>query len=546
MTAVVLKRDVAALKQRTFDVLVIGGGAMGAAIAWDAAQRGLAVALVEADDFGSATSAGSSKLIHGGLRYLNNFELGLVAESLAERRTWRAIAPHQVHERPFVLPLYGAGRLGRLKLGVGLRLYDFLAARAKGPIPEMPRHRWLGPDAARAAAPMLHAAGLDGAFLYYDCATDAPERLCLAMVKAAAREGAVVANHARLLSVLREGDRIVGGRVEDALGGDAFDVRAAVTVNATGPWADHVMADAFGGVAPTRLLRSKGVHILTGTLARTDAAVAVMGRDGHFFLLPWRDDVTIIGTTDTAYDDDPADVSVTEDDIAGLIDTVNAALPDVHLARADIIHAYVGLRPLIEDAPEGAESESYTASRKAEVCDHAAEDGLDGFVSAIGGKWTTSRRTAEAAVDLIAAKLGRAPVACRTAQTPLPGGETSPEAIYDHVRARHDLDAAAALALTRTYGDEADAVLACGGAETLAPGRSELAAEIRHAARAEMACTLEDVVFRRTVLGAAGNPGAAALGRAADLLAEELGWDAARRDHERARVMARFIPEVPA
>jgi len=548
-----MRRNLDALKNTDFDLLIVGGGAMGAAIAWDASLRGLSVALVEAKDFASATSAGSSKLIHGGLRYLQNFELGLVAESLAERRMWRYVAPHQVKPLAFLMPLYNAGFMARFKLGVGLRLYDFLAARAKGPIPEMPRSRWLSAQEARVCAPTLHTDGLEGAFLYYDCATDAPERLCLAMVKASERAGAVVANYVRLDELTRDGDRITGGRVRDVLEGNTddtpFEIRAKVTVNATGPWADYVMADAFNGKSPTRLLRSKGVHILTRALKRTDAAVAIASGGGHFFLLPWRDDVTIIGTTDTPYDGDPKDVTVTEADIAGLLETVNTALPDAHLTRADIIHAYVGLRPLIDEAPEGAESESYAASRKAEICDHAADDNLEGFISAIGGKWTTSRRTAETAVDLIAQKVGRALTPCATARTALPGGESPLEGLAQRLSADHPgLSGDVAAQLVKTYGDEAGAVLA-GSSDPLTPltsNRPELAAEVTYAVRVEMAKTLEDVVFRRTMLGVTGDPGEACLERAADILADELGWDAARRERELAVGRARFIAEESA
>ncbi len=537
-----MRRDVQRLGAGAFDVVVIGGGITGACAARDAAMRGLKVALVEKKDFSHATSSATSKLVHGGLRYLKNLEFGLVRESLAERRVWQAIAPHLVYPLPFVVPLQGGWR-ERLTLRIGLKLYDWLAYdrnRLDDPDQRMPGSRGVSRDELAQAAPAAVESGYPGALSYSDCQMYAPERLGLECLKDACARGAVIANYAEAVAV--EPGRVVA---RCALTGEEVRISGRVALNAAGPWADGVMAMAQGGRASHRLMRAKGIHLIVRKLT-SGAALAMFAKGGHFFVLPWRGH-SILGTTDDAFAGRPDDVQVTPDDVAKMLALVNEGLPSLRLTPADVIHAYAGVRPLIDDAPEGAEAGSYKKSRKAEIIDHAAEGGPEGFVSALGGKWTTSRRVAADAVDLIERKLGRTPRRAGTSRVPLGGRSVGnfrgfvARAQGDHRRIAPEVIEN----LVRNYGAAYEDVIAAaaGDLELLRPLSERLpdcGAQIVHAARSEMAMALEDAVFRRTGIGTLGHPGDAALARCAWIMAEARGWTAAEQSRQVEAVLERF------
>jgi glycerol-3-phosphate dehydrogenase len=545
-----MKRNVVALEDTLFDLLIIGGGITGSCIARDAASRGLKVALVERNDFSSATSAGSSKLVHGGLRYLRNFELGLVRESLAERRVWSRIAPHQVRPLPFLLP---TEQKSKRLLNVGLTLYDLLSFdrnRLKDPDQQLPSYTWLNAEAAINAEPVLAGQPMDGAFLYHDCQMRSPERLGLECLIDAARRGAVVVNYTEAAAFLREDGTILGAEVYDRVGGKTISVRARITVNAAGPWADTLLGRAQQGDPTRHLLRSKGIHLITRSITG-DHAITVSVPEalggGHLFLLPWRGK-TIIGTTDTAYEGDPDALSVAPREMTAYLMLINKAVPGAKLTADDVLHAYAGLRPLIQDKAE--KENPYNASRRSEVVDHQHEDGLKGLFSAIGGKWTTSRHVAEIAVGRIAKRLGKKLPRSFTGKTPLPGGWIDALGTFSEAMAERypDLAGPRLDELIRTYGSESEklAQMASGNAalaERLAPDRGEIAAQIVHAVREEMALTLEDAVFRRTGLGTLGYPGDEALARVTQIMARELGWDGARIEEELRDVRRLFYAE---
>ncbi len=552
-----MRRDIAAMAAREHDLVIVGGGIAGVMTAWDAATRGLSVALVEKEDFAAATTAGSSKLIHGGLRYLANLEISLVREALRERRIWSAIAPHMVFPLPFLVAVRDGGLASRLGFGAALSLYDLLAYdrnRLDDPDKHLPGHRWLSPAEAEARARILDADALSGGILYWDCRMPFPERLCLAAVASAAAAGAHVANHARAAALVIEpgpggSPRVAGVEIEDRLTGARATIRARAVLNAAGPWADAVMGWGAeqGAAPPRRLARSKGIHLIVRDLTGDTAVAARSDRHGHVFVLPWRDH-SIVGTTDTPFDADPDDLAVTEADIARLLDKANDGFPALGLTRADVIHAYAGLRALAVPA-DAADTDTYAASRAAEIVDHGAEGGPAGLFSALGGKWTTARHLAERLTDRVFRTLDRRAPPCRTADTPIAGGDTGRYAEFedDLVRGRPDLAEAIVRRLARHYGtiaqDLIDTALAEHGPAALAPLAPDLApaahatdAEIRHAARHEMAPTLADVVLRRTALGALGDPGRRALDAAAAVMAEEFGWDRARMLEEVAAV----------
>lgn len=541
-------RSLSRLSQRTYDLVILGGGVTGACVARDAALRGLRVALVEKRDFGGATSGASSKLIHGGLRYLKHLEFGLVRESLRERRLWSLHAPHLVYPLAMMMPVYkDAVELTRLKLRAALNLYDLLAFD-RNALPDrdqhLPRHRMLSPAEVLTIQPGLHDEGLVGGGLFYDCQMFSPERLELECLLSAHAAGAAIVNYAQAVGFVREGARVVGVSVEGRLPGEhgTHELRAPVVVNATGPWADLLLG-TLGQQQATHLLRSKGIHVITRRLVG-EVALMMPAGTGHFFLLPWRGH-TLIGTTDEAYEGDPDAFRVTEGDIAGLLETVNTYYPAAALRREDVLHSYGGLRPLVDD--EGGAKRSYDASRRSEVCDHAKTDGLEGLVSAIGGKWTTSRALAEKVVDLCLRKLGRAAGPCLTRVTPLPGGAIGNyKRFVGELRARHpDTPGEIVENLARNYGARAGEVLALAGADPalaqpLRPGLPEIAAQVVHAARGEWAFELSDVVLRRTGLGQLGDPGLRALERAARLLGGERGWDRAEQIRQVDRVLDRY------
>lgn len=539
-----MHRNLAEMSRTPFDILIIGGGITGASIAWDASLRGLRVALLEKGDFASATTSASSKLIHGGLRYLRNFEFGLVRESLRERRIWQTIAPHMVMPLQFILP--GASRMQHLTLRAGLVLYDLLSFdrnRGMRADKRLPGHGALSPAQAVAAEPLLEGAATAGALSYYDCQMHTPERLALEFLAGAVANGAQISNYAQAMRLNGTPGRINGVHVQDKLNGQKFNISASLIINAGGPWADYIVVVANKPDA-IRLQRSKGIHLITRSLSRH--AIAVIGDDAHFFVLPWRGH-SILATTDTPYTDDPDKLSVTENDIAELLAKVNRGLPRAQLTRKDVLHGYAGLRPLVADAAE-PNSNTYGASRGSEIFDHAKEENRAGLISALGGKWTTSRHLAEQVVDLAFRKLGRDPIACRTASTPLPGAmQNFPAFTGAACKQQPSLDTALVEHLARAYGTHMDKITGliaedAAMAMPLAPHLPEIGAQIRHAARHEMALSLEDAVFRRTGLCTLGHPGMTALENAAAIMAHELGWDAAERARQIAAVEKRFTP----
>jgi len=558
-----MQRDLSAMSQTDYDLIVVGGGISGSSIAWDAALRGLKVALLEKDDFAHATTAGSSKLIHGGLRYLVNGEIGLVRESLRERRIWEQNAPHLVDPLPFILPTYGRGMKGALILAIGLTMYDLLAYdrnRLDDPDKKLPGYKSISREEALRLMPSLNPDGLTGAKIYYDCQMFAPERLCLEFVLGAAEKGADVANYAQVTGFEKstrsgnggsENDRITGVTVKDQLTGDTHTIKGKLTINAAGPWADILMGLSDDGKPSRRLIRSKGIHLITRALSGENALAVQSKIGGHFFVLPWRGK-TILGTTDTVFDDAPDKIGVTEQDIEDFLAVVNDGLPTLNLTRADVENFYVGIRPLVDTTPQDDEddSDSYNASRAAEIVDHSEVDNIDGFLSAMGGKWTTSRHLAEKVVDGAMKKLDRSEKST-TESVPLYGGATGRflPFIDKAITAHPEISADIVRNLTRYHGARYEQILSTANErqgeapellQPLSDSTSDIGAQIVHAVRHEMALTLDDVLLRRTGLGTLVHPGEAAINRTADLMARELGWDEAERTRQIAKAEARY------
>lgn len=556
-----MKRDLKSMNATDYDLVIVGGGITGASTAWDASLRGLKVALLEKDDFAHATTSGSSKLVHGGLRYLVNGEFRLVRESLRERRIWENVAPHMVHPLPFVLPTYGWGMSGPIVMGIGLALYDLLSFDRNwlsDDDKKLPGFRRISKGKALDMMPSLKRENLTGAMIYYDCQMHAPERLCLECIEGAVEYGAHAANYAEVTGFVTEasmkrGVKVAGVTVLDKLTGDTHTIKGRVVVNAAGPWADKMMA-LVDETPARRLIRSKGIHIITRDISGGNALAIKSELGGHFFVIPWRGH-TIIGTTDTVFEEDPDALGVTERDIENFLFVVNDGLPGLNLKREDVLHFYAGLRPLVDTTPQVADGESaprdsYNASRAAEVFDHGAEEAIDGLISAIGGKWTTSRHLAEQVVDLALKKLGQT-AACETQCTPVYGGEIGRLKSYiERAQKKYQHLALGIVAnLVDFYGSRIGEVLATADERQeereellrrLAPETNVIGAQVIHAVRHEMALHLEDVVFRRTGLGTLGHPGVPAITQAAELMRRELGWDEAQHAREIAETVRQF------
>ena len=530
--------DLEAMAAGPLDLMVIGGGITGAGIARDAARRGIRTALLEGGDFASGTSSRSTRLVHGGLRYLEHGWLQLVFEASRERRILLRIAPHLVRPMAFLFPVHAGARVGRARLAAGLWLYDLLSAFRNVHV-----HRTLSRRAVRKTEPQLRSKGLLGGAVYYDaCCDDA--RLVLANVRAAHRAGALVASYAAVRSFEKAAGQLRGSVVDDLVDGRQLTVRAHVTVNATGPWADAIRQMDEPGAEPV-LRPTKGVHVAVphARVGNTGALTMTSPIDGRvMFVLPW-DDVTVIGTTDTDYDGDPGAVGPTADDITYLLRSANALFPDARLAPADVIAAWAGLRPLLRDGGQAA-----TAAVPRE---HRILESASGLLTITGGKLTTYRSMAAELVDLVAMRLhrldgrslaGRAP----TADEPLPGGEVADLELLVRELVKERLSEAAARHLVATYGSEAMAVanLAVRDsllAEPLASGMPVLRAEVVHQARREMALSVSDVMMRRTHLFRQHpGQGTEVSPVVAGLLARELGWDAARE----AASLAGYLAEV--
>ncbi|HVC30056.1 MAG TPA: glycerol-3-phosphate dehydrogenase/oxidase, partial [Steroidobacteraceae bacterium] len=502
------------LAGRTFDLVIVGGGINGAGIAEAASAHGLRVLLAEREDFGSGTTWRSTKLIHGGLRYLEHGELRLVYESLRERRALFRLAPYQVRPLQFVLPVYRGYRHRFTTIWLGLVLYDLLS-----PGRGMPGHRRRSAAALRRLEPALAAEGLAGGFTYYDGQALYPERLCLESILAARRAGAETLNHCEVTQIELDRGRARGVRLRDTLNGAEALVEAHAIVNAAGPWVDAVLRRT-GQRVPRQIGGTRGSHIMVDYAGRgpRHAVYSEAGRDGRpFFIIPWRS-WHLIGTTDQRFDGDPSGILPSDDEVAYLVHEANQRLPGLAVQPDDVLYAYAGVRPLpyTSDGTEGA------ITRRHIVRDHS-EDGIAGLYSIIGGKLSTYRSLARQALRYVAAAERFA-----LAEPAAAARHASPAATAPALAA---LDAELQKHLLALYGARAGAVaaLALAGpaqAARLCPHGPDLAAEVTFSAREELAATIGDLLLRRT--GAGWNPclGLDCAAEAGRLLLKAQGRDA--------------------
>ena len=464
------------------DMLVIGGGINGACVARDAAMRGLKVALVEQGYFACGTSSKSSKLIHGGLRYLEHMEFGLVFESLQERGTLLSLAPNLVRPLEFVFPVYSGDKVGLLKLDAGLWAYDMMSMFRK-----VKRHHKLTPKKVAAAVPGLLQEGLKGAVAYDDAGTD-DASLTTTILRSAVAKGALVATRARVTGLTETDGRITGAHVQDLAAGRALELRARSVVNVAGPWIDAVRRMAAPG-ARVMLRPTKGCHLafLSSRWTVDRAVVLAAKRDSRIvFVIPWLG-YTLLGTTDTDHTGDPADLSVTKDDVAYLLEIANHYFPALKLVPADVTGAFAGLRPLLDDP--GASKPSDVSRR------YTLVEEPKGLFTLTGGKLTTARRMASDTIDAVLKSSGLKARKCRTEKEPL---------LEDVPLAKLEAELASVPGLARDsvqylshcYGSDARAVLAPAKerpelAQRLAEGHPMIRAQVPFAYRHEMIDTAD-------------------------------------------------------
>jgi glycerol-3-phosphate dehydrogenase len=526
-------RDVDRLTAATFDLLVVGGGIYGLTIAYDAAQRGLSVALVERDDFGSGASFNHLRTIHGGLRYLQTLDVSRARESIRERRTLARIAPHAVRPLPFALPLYRSLTRGKIAVGAGLLLDRLVAFDRNRGVPaghRLPGGRIVSRGTAIHRFPGLRRQGLTGAAVWHDYITTEADRLTFTWALAADQHGAVLANHVEARAPRSEGKRVIGVRAVDTVSGRELDIAARITVNATGADVERLIAP-LGASAPIPLL--KAMNLVTRRDAGEEALGGVAKSGRHLFLVPWRDRA-LFGTWESRETCTPDDHGVNERDVAAFIVDLNQAFPSLDLKLADVTHVHHGAVPAV------AHADGRASLRRHEL----VRADIDGLITVAGAKYTTARAVAERVTDTVLRMLQRPAVPCRTATAALPGGSVRDVSLtIAEARREHDegLPADTIPHLVAAYGSRYRDVLELAGNRAelrtrIAPDSPVVGAELLWAARHEMAVTLADAVIRRTPLGALGYPGDAALNRAADIVGAELRWSDVRRREEAAAV----------
>lgn len=545
-----MKRDLTRFTERTYDIVVIGGGIYGACVAWEATLRGLSVALMEKSDFGSATSANSLKIIHGGLRYVQHADFKRMRESIREQKTLMRIAPHLIHPLPVLVPAYGHGMRGKEVLSLALVVNDLIGFdrnRLGDPQKHTPRGRLISRRECLRLLPSIHEQGLTGGVIFYDAQVYNSERLLLSFLRSAEKAGAHMANYVEVTGFPKDGDRVTGVEARDVLTGNRFNIQARTVVNTSGPWVNRILGFLNGHRPNRRVLFAKAINLVTRPIFQTYAvgisgknrchdADAVMNKGARFlFITPWRGR-SLIGTTYATYDGDPDDFKVTEEDIQNFLGEINQSCPSARLKRDEISFVHGGLVPISSVDRETGHVE---LAKHYQIHDHRHE-GVKGLMSVVGVKYTTARHVAEKVVDRVFELWGRKPPNSISAITPLHGGQIEQFEAFLHAQIEkrpYGLGEEVTRPLVYNYGSAYPEVLQYADSHVdwcrmLPDHLAILRAEVLHAIHDEMARKLSDVIFRRTELGTAGHPGNEVLKACADIMGTEVGWSSARGQQE--------------
>ena len=539
-----MQRDLRRLADTKFDVIVVGAGFYGVTTAWDAAQRGLSVAIIDKDDFGAATSFNNLKTLHGGLRSLQALNFTQMRLFIRERRALARILPHLVRPLPFVVPTTRHPQRSALAMRIAFAINDAVARdRNQGlsdPGTHLPESRIVSREEALRLNPVIAPTGVTGGAVWYDYQMHSTDRVTLSFLLSAVDAGATAANYLQAQRFLQHNRRVIGVHVEDRLSNESFAIRGTVVVNAAGPWAASLLSTlpaAAQGAPPPRL--SRAMNVITRKVGG-DHACGGLVNGRYLFMVPWRD-VSVLGTSHDAHEGSADQLQVTRSDLEGFLKDAREAFPNAGLATSDVRLIHRGLLPMIS-----GNGTRVRLVKESQVVDHA-KHGLPGLVSLFGVRYTTARHTAEQAVDAVFKVLGHSsPPPCRTAETPLHGGSINHVGNFLKAVMLRDIEGVASYTLKRiaaTYGTGYDLVLQM-ARDLPALGRplgrdcDVIGAEILYAARREMAVKLGDALIRRTETGAAGHPGTDAVQRAAEIMAREHNWEDWRIRNEIAEVEA--------
>jgi glycerol-3-phosphate dehydrogenase len=552
-----LHRDLGALADHSFDVLVVGGGACGAATAREAALRGYRTALIERDDFSAGASAHCFKVVHGGIRYMQHADVRRMRASCFERAVLLRIAPHLVSPLPFVIPTYGYAKSSKWFLGTGMLLYDGLTADINRHIPDparrLQRTKFLGREDTRTLFATVEPEGLTGAAVFEDGQMFNPPRLVLGFAAAAAELGASVANYVEAERLLVTGTRVTGVAARDRIGGQSFDIRARLVINAAGPWAEGLLEPLGQSYGPPGTY-SRDACFMISRRFETPMALAVQGRSRdsdallarnsrHLFLVPWRD-CTLVGVWHAIVPRSPDSVALERHELRQFINEFNSSYPALRLQESAVRRVDFGLVPFGEASRQHG---GLSFGKESRLIDHRTHGGVSGLLSMISVRYTVARRDAVQVLDLAAAQLGGHKAANESATRALPGGdlEDFKQALRAFTAKRPAwLPGGAVEPLLRNYGTAAARVLSLAASEPRLArcfsGSETTHVEALFAVRAEMAQRMSDVVLRRTGLGTNGHPGAQALDEVQELLSGELNWSTERVAEERALVEQHF------
>lgn len=552
-----MKRDTAQLTKKVYDLVIIGGGIYGAAAAWDASSRGLSVALLEKEDFGSKNSSNSQKTIHGGLRYIQHGDIKRMRESICERTTLMQIAPHLVHPMPCLIPTYG--RLMQSVMPIALKIYDLVSFdrnKLKDPQKHIPSGRAISREECIKMIPGIKEEGLSGGVIWYDSQVYNTERMVLSFVKSAEKAGADVANYVKVIGFLKEGDKVKGIKAKDMLNDHEIEIKAKIVLNASGPWVDSILELVNGSHSRLTLLTKIMLLVVNRRFAhdyafgvpskkKSEDKDAVVNKGYRLlFISPWRN-YSLIGTAQELYEGDPDKNRITENDIQSFIEEVNDTYPYAAISQEDVSFFYGGLLPIDGVNQNG----DVNLVKRFRIYDHEKE-GIKGLISIIGVKYTEGRFVAQKTIDMIYKKLGMKSPKCKTMDTPVQGGQIARfnDFLKNAIENRpKDLSEETIKQLVYNYGSEYSEIVKyidedSTNAKIVSNTSHVIKAEILFNIREEMAHKLADIVMRRTELGTAEYPGEEGLKTCADIMAQELGWDDARVKKEISEVKAIYTP----
>jgi glycerol-3-phosphate dehydrogenase len=554
-----MERDITRLSKKKYDVLIIGAGIYGAATAWDAASRGLSVALLDKNDFGSKTSFNSQKIIHGGLRYLQHGDFKRVRESACERTSLMRIAPHLVHPMPCLIPIYG--QTMRFIMPLALKTFDLFSYdrnTLKDPQKHIPNSRIVSKAECMQLIPGLMEDGLTGGSIWYDAQAYNTERLVLSFIRSAEKAGADVANYLEVIDFIIDENRIKGIKAKDLLNSEELEIQAEIVVNASGPWINQISSLLPSSVNPN-IRFVKMLIIIVKRIFIQDYAFGIQFRKkfedkdnivnkGYrlLFITPWRK-YSLVGAAQQPYNGDIDNPLISEDEILKLIEEVNEAYPQAVLTLKDVSFYYRGLLPIDNINQNG----DIKISKHNEIYDYR-KSGIEGLISIISVKYTTARNAAQMVTDMVYKKLGKPLIKCKTMKTPIYGGdiERFDDFLLNAIEHRpQTLDKEIIRNLVYNYGSEYQKVLKyldedAGYGQRITDTSNVIKAEIIHAIRDEMAQKLEDVVLRRTELGSAEYPGDEGLEICACIMAQEMGWGRSRIQEEINNIKSLYAPLI--